>query len=246
MTRRRMVFMLVLCPVVALFTVQALSEARSSNQSTGVYRIVRRQRTTDAERKRQAARRRALERQQRESAKESSHESSQSKLEREQRRKEARERMAKIRRELLFEKHALEATEEQWKVIKPKLEKVRHLRDRARSTVGLLMAGSSGGGSKTASGRSTNVPTMQWNVSWKDKAPSDLTEAQEIANELMALIDRRSASSPEFTRKMAALRQARAGQVELERQLSEARQELRSVLTTRQEAALVLMVSGWL
>jgi hypothetical protein len=152
--------------------------------------------------------------------------------------------MAKIKRELLFEKHALGATEEQWKVIKPRLEKVRQLRDLERSTVNLSMTSSSGSGGRTASGRGANAPTWQWNASWKGKAPSELTEAQKIANELMALVDRRSAAPQEFTRKIAALRKSRSRQVELERHLSEARQELRAVLTTRQEAALVLM--GWL
>lgn len=251
MTKRRIVFMLGLCSLMALLAVQALSEARSSTRPAGVYASARRRRTTDSERRREAARRRTLarqeaERKQRESAKEGSRSSAQSKIEQEQRRKESRERSAERRRQLLSEKHALAATEEQWKVIKPKLEKVRHLRDQTHSIANLFMVSSSGSGAKTANGTSANAPTWQWNARWKDKAPSELTEAQRTANELMALVDRRSAAAQEFTRKMAALRKSRSRQVELERQLSEARQELREVLTTRQEAALVLKVSGWL
>jgi len=40
---------------------------------------------------------------------------------------------------------------------------------------------------------------------------------------------------------MDALRKSRTKEAELERQLSEAYRELREILTTRQEAALVLM-----
>jgi len=231
---------------MAILVVEALPEARSSNQPAGAYAAARRRSRTDTERRREAARRLALERQQRESAKDGSQANSQSKTEGQKRRKEDQERSAERRRLLLSEKHALGATEEQWKLIKPKLEKVRYLRDRARSTVGLLMISSGGSGAKRTGGTSANAPTWQWNVSWKDKAPSELTEAQIITNELMALVDRRSVASVEFVRKMAVLREARARQAELEKKLSEARQQLREVLTTRQEAALVLMLDGWL
>lgn len=73
----------------------------------------------------------------------------QRRLDREQKQKEAQERAAKRRKEFLTEKSLLGATEEQWKLIKVKLEKVekvRQLRKQARSTVGASLAGSSSGG----------------------------------------------------------------------------------------------------
>jgi len=44
-----------------------------------------------------------------------------------------------------------------------------------------------------------------------------------------------------FRRKIAALRKARGKEAEIRKQLAEARRELREILTTRQEAILVLL-----
>jgi hypothetical protein len=155
----------------------------------------------------------------------------QRKLEREQRRKE-RDKKKEEAGGFIFEKNALGATEEQWKLIRAKLEKVRHLRDLERSTVGLSLISSSG---------SRSVPTWKWGISWKDKAPGKLTEAQKLANELLDLVDSKNAKAEAFRRKMDDLRESRKKQENLKKQLSEARRELRKVLTVRQEAALVSM-----
>ena len=139
----------------------------------------------------------------------------------------------------IYEKSALRAfgaTEEQWKLIRAKLEKVRQLREPASSTVGMFLAVGS-----SDSGTSANVPAWQWKRPWKDKAPSELTEAQKLTKQLIALVERRNTTPQAFRRKMAALRKARSEETELKRQLSEARRELCEILTTRQEAALVLM-----
>jgi len=206
---------------------------------------------TEEEKKRELAKRRRqkkLESEQRrkESAKRRAERSPRPKFDREQWLKEVRERNAEMKKEFLHEKYALRPTEEQWKVIKPKLEKVRHLRDLKRSTVNLFLTSASVSG--TGSSRSANVPTWQWNISWKDKAPAKLTEAQKIANELMDLVDNKYTQAEEFKRKMVALRKSRSKEEpekkKKKEELSKARQELREVLTTRQEAALVLM--GWL
>jgi len=171
----------------------------------------------------------------------------QRKLEREQRRKEW-EKQKEEAGGFIYEKFALGATEEQWNVIKPKLEKVRHLRDLERSTVNLFLTSSSGSGTSSRDSRSANVPTWQWNISWKDKAPAELTKAQKIANTLMDLVDNKYTKAKEFKRKMDALRKSRSKEEpekkKKKEELSKARQELREVLTTRQEAPLVLM--GWL
>ena len=158
-------------------------------------------------------------------------------IDREQKRKETQERVAKIKKEFLFEKSALRATEEQWKLIKAKLEKVRQLREQANSMVGVRLTSSSSGGA----GARPNVPAFQWKRPWKDKAPAELTEAQKLTKELIALVKKKNTTPQAFRCKMDALRKSRTKEAELKRQLSEARQELREVLTTRQEAALVLM-----
>lgn len=218
---------------------------------------------TEAERKREAAKRhrqvklenerrlKELRRSQRSPQKEKEYQE-QRRIEREQWLKENQERRAEWRKTFFREKCALRPTEEQWKLIKPKLEKVRHLRgEQARSTVGVFLTSSSSSGAKTRDSRSRSVPTWQWKISWKDKAPAELTEAQKIANELMDLVDSKSTKAEEFKEKMDALRKSRSKQRSkqegLNRQLSKARQELREVLTPRQEAALeLLFYKGWL
>jgi len=160
-------------------------------------------------------------------------------IDRKQRAKELQEKAAESRKEFLMEKSLLGATEEQWKLIKAKLEKVkkvRQLHEQARSTVGMFLASGS-----SDSGTSANIPAWQWKRPWKDNAPSELTEAQKLAKELIALVERKNTTPQAFRRKMAALRKARSEQAEFERQLSDARRELCDILTTRQEAALVLM-----
>ena len=194
MTRRRIVFMLVLCCSIAFLAVQSLSQARSSRFG----------------------------------------------LDREQRLKEFHQRVAKTKKEFLHEKYGLRATEERWKVIKAKLEKVRQLRDQARSTIGMGLTSSSASGTSRGN-TSRNVPTWQWDKPWKDKNPSELTNAQKIAVQLIKLVENNNTSSGQFRLKIDALRKARKEEDQIKKQLSEAQQELRELLTTRQEAALVLM-----
>lgn len=212
---------------------------------------------TEAERKREAAKRleqwkleyerRRKERMRSERSPQKDKEyQEQMRIYREQEFKEFQERNAEWRKTFFHEKCALKPTEEQWKLIKPKLEKVRHLRNLARSTVGLTLTSSSSSGAKTGDSRSRSVPTWKWKISWKDKAPAELTEAQKIANALMDLVDSKSTRAEEFKKKMDALRESRRRQEKLKRQLSKARQELREVLTPRQEAALELWIYRWL
>ena len=167
---------------------------------------------------------------------------SRSGLDREQRLKKFHERVAKTKKEFLREKYALRATEEQWKVIKAKLERVQHLRKQATSVVGLSLAGGSSDNDTNLRARARpNVPTFQWKRPWKDKTPDELTEAQKLAKQLIALVERKNTTPGQFRRTMAALRKARREEAEIERNLAEAREELREGLTPRDEAALVLM-----
>ena len=229
MAKRRIILGLVVCFSLTVLTDQTLSRTRSSDRTVKSRDAERLRNITDEERKRESAKRRA-------------ERSPRPKFDREQWLKDVRKRRAETRKGFLREKYALRPTEEQWKVIKPKLEKVRHLRDLGRSTVNLFLTSESGSG--TGSSRSANVPTWQWNINWKDKAPGELTEAQKIANELMDLVDNKYTKAEEFKRKMDALRKSRSREEPEEKkkkeELSKAQQELREVLTTRQEAALVL------
>ena len=134
-----------------------------------------------------------------------------------------------------FAKIALGETEEQWKLIQPKLKKVIDLWYQANSTVGAGVSSNS----QTAS-----VPKAQWHRPWKYTPLFEMTEAQRLARELRMLLEKKSTTPEVFRRKVAALRKARSEQAEIQKQLAEARRELREILTTRQEAILVL--KGWL
>lgn len=243
MTKRRIISMSVLSCLMVFLAVEVLSHASESNGTARLLAAERRRNVSDAARKREAAKKRKeLESKEREPANEGAN--LRAKIEAERRQKEAQEKWDQIKRELLHEKHALFAaglTEEQWNLIKPKLERVRELRDRAHSTVGLFLTSSSTSGKNPRGAQSQSVPTWRWNISWEDKPPGELTEAQKIANMLMKLVDSRNAPAKEFKQAMDTLRESRARQKELEEKLSKAREELRKGLTPRQEAALVLM-----
>jgi hypothetical protein len=71
-----------------------------------------------------------------------------------------------------------------------------------------------------------------------------MTEAQRLARELRILLEKKDTRPEVFRRKVDALRKARSKEAEIQKQLAEARRELREGLTTRQEAVLVLL--GWL
>ena len=252
MTKQSVILFLIVYSLVALLSNLTLSqEGRSGsdkNTPADEYRKTEEEikneieswrNMTDAERKREMAKRRAqreleLEQRQKELQRQGSEFKPPSKSEREKKYKEFLEQVAEGKREFLSEKYAIKPTEEQWKVIKPKLEKVRQLRARSHNTVGLFLTSSSGSTSR-------NGPAWQWKVEWKGKPPSELTDAQKIVNELVSLVDKTNVTDEQFRRKMDALRKSRLELAELKKQYAEAQRELRKVLTARQEAALVLM-----
>ena len=130
-------------------------------------------------------------------------------------------------------KKALGGSEERWKLIQPKLEKVQSLRDLARSTIGAGVSDGTGQGG----------PALKWERPWKDKPPNELTEAQRLARHLRMLLEKKDTPPQVLGRKMAALRKARRKEAEIKKQLAEARRDLREILTTREEA--ILMLKGW-
>jgi len=157
-------------------------------------------------------------------------------LQSDQRRKERKkEREETGGRRFLQAKDSLEASEEQWKLIRPKLEKVDNLRNQATSTVGAGISSNS---------QTAIVPKLQWDRPWKYTPLFEMTEAQRLARQIRILLEKKDTPLEVFRRKVAALRRARSKEAEIQKQLAEARRELREILTTRQEAVLVLL--GWL
>ena len=129
------------------------------------------------------------------------------------------------------EKAAIGASEAQWKVIKPKLERVKLLRSRAGVHPRLTGSSSSGSGSG-------NRARIQWSREWENRDPSELTEGQKLVDKILRRLEAPSAKAEEFRELMDGLRKYRRRYSE---QVPQAREELQKGLTVRQEAALVLM-----
>jgi hypothetical protein len=173
-------------------------------------------------------------------------------------------------------KGAVGANDEQWKVIKPKLQKVKKLRRKACMAIHTAAGGSGGGASQGRGGprgqKHTTVQTggggasggaflngekigggsnkttkdgtsiwmkWKWAKGWDGK--DEQRKDQKICYELFHLLHNRKASLEEIRQKMDRLRIARQ---ETKKELAEAQQQLRQVLTLDQQARLVVL--GWL
>jgi hypothetical protein len=166
-------------------------------------------------------------------------------------------------------KQALGATDEQWKVIKPRLEKVQDLSEISISLrfyaygsgTGQMSGSATGQMSNTnkkgtggfgGGGSTRNTPSKPNNKKtystiqhgWKWYKPSDrktpgkLTEGERLSEEILELIEDKNSKPEEIEQNMETLRKIKQ---ESNKQLAKARQELREVLTYRQEAALILI-----
>ena len=155
-------------------------------------------------------------------------------------------------------KGAVGATDEQWVVIKPKLEKVRQLRKIA--CIGIMTSGGGSGGSQSQGGfatgsgvrggagamnaraatetkaESSSWMRWQWYRSWGSKPAQ--SDDEKLCDDLLRLLRSKKANPEQIRQKMNALSNAR----ELRRQeLARARKELRELLTPDQEARLVAL-----
>ncbi len=216
MARRNIILLIATCFLVALFSVGTRSQTRvpyggSAHDSESVRKMAQERGKAPAN-EREARMRRSR---------------------RKARRTEnARTSKAELaERRSLSDKIALGVSEEQWKVIKPKIDKVRLLRSRAGVHPRLTGSSSSGSGSDSRA-------TIQWSRDWEDKDPNELTEGQKLVDKILRRLDTPGVRAEEFQKVMDGLRAYRRQYGE---QVPQARQELRKGLTVRQEAALVLM-----
>ncbi|MHC4241716.1 MAG: hypothetical protein ACYS3N_15725 [Planctomycetota bacterium] len=159
--------------------------------------------------------------------------------EREQRERQMQREIAKNRTESM--KQALRATERQWKIIKPRFDRVKYLSKQAK----INMTPASYRRSRSSGSNPNNqqsIPKVEegwkWSKEWEKKAPDELTEGERTCEELLELLEDKGSKQEEIEQKVEALREARK---EAGKQLAKAQQELREVLTFRQEATLVLM-----
>ncbi|MCY2925827.1 MAG: hypothetical protein NT031_10370 [Planctomycetota bacterium] len=117
-------------------------------------------------------------------------------------------------------KEALGATDEEWKVIEPKLTKVATLTFESRFGGAMAMFGGRGGrGADNATSR-----------------PAPTSEVGKAAAELAKVLADKDAKGAQITPALQALRDARA---KAKAELEAAQKDLREVLTVRQEAMLV-------
>jgi len=160
---------------------------------------------------------------------------------------------------------ALRASDEQWRQLKPKLDRIEQLKGEAIVALdpgsfgsagspqggGMAFsggfAGGGGGSSFGASGmagpgqpanRQTWSKTWTWGSPSGSKSPMEMTAGEVLCNELQRLLYSPSASPTEIARKIEALRRIRT---KAQEDLAAARKELRGLLTPHQEAPLVLM-----
>jgi len=178
---------------------------------------------------------------------------------------EKRMRIESAKRASESMRQALRATEHQWKVIEPRFDKVKYLASQASVSIvphsykrsrryggspNNARAGVSTDGGANINGRTeTSKPNnrqpvtkieegWEWSKPWESKAPGELTEGEIICEGLLELLEDKNSKPEEIEQKIEALRKFRK---ETEKQLAKAQQELREVLTFRQEATLVLM-----
>jgi len=260
MSTRNIIIGLVVCLSIAVSIDQTLSQTPRSKQTARRPDLKRLRNMTPEQRQKE------LEQRMRKQRMETQQRLKQRIKEREQNR-EQRQRDSQKRQEQSM-KEALGVTEEQWKLIKPRLEKVQNLARQANISISLLSYGTgSGSGRRSSSNRgrtggygggggsSVNVRTApskpsneekysssqsgwRWYRPSERKAPDKLTEGERICEELLKLIGDKNSRPEEIEQKMEALRKIRQ---EAKKQLAKAQQELREVLTFHQEAALIMM-----
>ncbi len=148
-------------------------------------------------------------------------------------------------------REALEATNMQWGVIKPRLRALLDLREEAKVAVTIQYAAwvtipetsqADGGGiSAGTSGTSAEQDARRyedwsWKRPWQGK--NKLTRAEQACEDLVSVLEKPNATDEEKRQKLNALRQVKE---QINKELQSTQQELRELLTPRQHARLVLM-----
>jgi ElaB/YqjD/DUF883 family membrane-anchored ribosome-binding protein len=141
------------------------------------------------------------------------------------------QRMEQFRQQMADRmKQALGATDEEWKVLQPRVEKVQTLSRQSRGGGPGFMSSRGGPGGGPGGSGSSN----------RGGPPSDQpqSDVEKAAGALQKVLDNKDAGVEEIKAALAALRDARA---KAKQELETARKELREVLTVRQEAQCVAM-----
>jgi hypothetical protein len=142
----------------------------------------------------------------------------------------------------------LGASDTEWQVIQPRLQKVMELSRQTNRRGAGRMQGRPGGqrgqggtearpGGRRGAGQQTQGPRGQTRRP-RDDANREPSPVQKASEELRTLLGDASASPEQVKAKLAALRQVRET---AQQHLAQARSELQQVLAVKQEARLVLM-----
>jgi flagellar motor switch/type III secretory pathway protein FliN len=261
MRKQKIIIGFLLCLSVVIFARQSLSQTPSSSETVSLRDDEISNKMTPAERQKefeQRIKQRQIEREKR-------------RIERMRQKEQTREerKRDRVKRKEQSMKEALGATDEQWKAIKPRLEKVQYLARQMDISISIFsQTAASGSGSIENSGRrevgslygrnrssnrnirkaplkpnnveksSRSQFSWKWYKPWEKKARDELTENEKIREELFVLLQKKNPRPEELEQKMEALRKIRR---ELKKELAHAQQELREILTHRQEAILIMM-----
>jgi len=120
-------------------------------------------------------------------------------------------------------KESLGVTDEEWKVLQPRIEKVQQLQRQSRGGRGMVGARA---GRRGRPGADAPQP-----------AETEKSEVQKKTEALTSLLDDKASGAPAIKAALEALRKAKE---QAQQELVAAQKELRGVVTVRQEARLVL------
>lgn len=124
-------------------------------------------------------------------------------------------------------KGLLGASDDEWKVLEPRIRKVQELSMGSR--MGMMMMFSRRGGERPgAPGNNANRPQL----------PAGVSDLMSKTQDLRTLLDNKDAAPDQIKAKLAALRDARD---KSKKELADAQTQLREVITVRQEAVLVML-----
>lgn len=131
-------------------------------------------------------------------------------------------------------KEQLGADDEAWKVMEPRLMKVWDLNRQSGSGPG----GMFGMFGRRAQGGMRNDRGPRDGQNRPAQSPEQQTVVEKATEQLQTTLENQSASPEEIKKQLTALREARE---KAKQELATAQQELRKILTLRQEAQLVMM-----
>lgn len=119
-------------------------------------------------------------------------------------------------------KEQLGATDDEWKAIEPKVDKVMTAQRESRGSFGFGGFGRGGGGGGGGGGGADQQPT---------------TAVGKASQDLRTTLDDKNAAPETISKKLASLREARE---KARKGVADAQKELKEILTQRQEAVLVM------